>query len=275
MIGKAIRILRSRGAAGLAFAINTRLSSLLAGRSMSFRTYSHLLAGKRGIEIGGPSASFSAGGIFPVYPIAGNLDNCNFGNVTVWEGTVEEGTTFQSDRNRPAGIQYIAEASDLGRFSSASYDFVLASHVLEHIANPIQALSEWKRLLKDRGLLVLILPDKHRTFDHRRPVTTLEHLAADFHGKVTEEDLTHLPEILSLHDLGRDPEAGNAEAFRLRCMHNFQNRCLHHHVFDTGLAGHLVEYMGLEILQIEEARPHHILVVARKRAEGTPSVTIP
>ncbi len=270
MIGKAIRILRTRGMAGLTFAINTRLIGLLAGQAQSFQACEPLLAGKHGIEIGGPSRAFSARGIFPVYPIVGSLDNCNFSNATVWEGEIEEGRTFKFDRNKPAGSQFVAEASEMGRFPSAAYDFVLASHVLEHIANPIRALSEWKRLLRDHGALVLLLPHKDKTFDHRRPVTTLEHLIADFNEEVTEADMTHLPEILSLHDLGRDPEAGEAEDFKARSMSNFQSRCLHHHVFDTDLAVRLVRHMGLEIRAVDVIQPHHILLVAVKSSCAVP-----
>lgn len=275
MIGKSIRIWRMRGVAGLAFAVNSRLRGLLAGRAKSFQPYERLFAGKCGMEIGGPSLTFSARGIFPVYPIAGHLDNCNFGDATVWEGAIQKGRTFRFDRNRPAGQQHIVEATAMGRFASASCDFVLASHVLEHIANPILALSEWKRLLRDQGILVLLLPHRNQTFDHRRPVTTLEHLIADFKAGMTEDDLTHLPEILALHDLERDPEAGDAEAFKSRSICNIHNRCLHHHVFDARLAENLVEYMGLEVCAIEEIQPHHILLVAQKPVTGKRSVTTP
>lgn len=273
MIARAIRILRTRGIAGLAYAVNSRLQGLMAGQAKSFQSCEKLLADKCGIEIGGPSRVFSAKGNFPVYPIAGSLDNCNFSATTVWEGSIQEGTTFKFDRNRPAGLQHIVEATAMERFASASYDFVLASHVLEHIANPILALSEWKRLLKDRGVLVLLLPHKDKTFDHRRPVTTLEHLIADFKAGMTEDDLTHLPEILALHDLERDPEAGDAEAFKTRSLRNLQNRCLHHHVFDSRFAEKLIEYMGLEIRAIEEIQPHHILLVAQKPITSKRSVT--
>jgi hypothetical protein len=72
-----------------------------------------------------------------------------------------------------------------------------------------------------------------------------------------------LPEILALHDLERDPEAGDAEAFRTRSLRNLQNRCLHHHVFDSRLAEKLIEHIGLEVRAIEEIQPHHILLVAQ------------
>lgn len=268
MLKKIIHVLRTRGVAGLMSAAYSRLRYLMPMRAVSFRSCVSLLGGKNGIEIGGPSQVFTAKGLFPVYPIAGHLDNCNFGGTTVWEGDIKEGQTFQFDRNKPAGRQYIVEATAMECIPSASYDFVLSSHVLEHTANPILALTEWMRLLKDQGILVLLLPHKDGTFDHRRPVTSMQHLIADFNTGMNEDDLTHMPEILSLHDLERDPEAGDPAAFKARSEHNLENRCLHHHVFDTQLAAGLVDHMGLQIHAVEAIRPMHILIVAQKLANG-------
>lgn len=213
MIGKLYRIYCSTGFRGLGYAIGTRLQSLVAGKARAFTACVGDFADRRGIEIGGPSRSFSATGIFPVYPIAGSVDNCTFGNLTVWEGSIQEGRSFQYSPGKPAGMQFISEATDLQQIASATYDFVLASHVLERIANPILALSEWVRVLREGGVLVLLLPEQSKTFDHRRPVTTMEHLMSDFNAGTGEDDLTHLEEILALHGLSRDPEAGNPESF--------------------------------------------------------------
>ena len=72
------------------------------------------------------------------------------------------------------------------------------SHCIEHIANPLKAISEWKRILKDNGLILLIVPHKDKTFDHNRPITSLSHLIEDMKTDVQEDDSTHLPEILEL-----------------------------------------------------------------------------
>lgn len=271
MVKKIIHVFRARGLAGVTRAILLRLQKILARRAKSFQACESLFVGKTGIEIGGPSQVFAKNGIFPVYPIVGLIDNCNFGDTTVWEGEIKQGQTFQFDRKKPKGRQYIAEATAMGCIASNTYDFVLSSHVLEHTANPIQALSEWIRLLKKHGALVLLLPNKDKTFDHRRSVTALEHLIADFKAGTTEADLTHISEILALHDLKRDPEAGDMSAFQARSMRNLENRCLHHHVFDTSLAVSLVEYVGMQIQAIEKVPPFHILVVAQKMADGRTS----
>jgi SAM-dependent methyltransferase len=207
---------------------------------------------------------FSKKGIFPVYPIADRLDNCNFSSATVWEGNIEQGQKFQFAPNKPLGRQYVAEATSMSGVVSGTYDFVLSSHMLEHTANPILALSEWIRLLKNHGTLVLILPHKEGTFDHRRPVSTMDHLISDFNVGMQEDDLTHMPEIIELHDLDRDPEAGDLASFKERSLLNAKNRCFHHHVFDTQLGVSLVDYMGLQIIAVEVIQPMHILIVAKK-----------
>jgi SAM-dependent methyltransferase len=270
MIKKAIVIFRARGLSGLLRATTSRVRGLLAGRAKSFSTYKTQLIGKSGIEIGGPSQVFSKRGIFPAYPVVGNLDNCNYRSSTVWGDAAEHGATYRFDPNKPDGQQHISEATAMEKLPSGAYDFVLSSHMLEHSANPILALSEWKRLLKDDGILVLLVPDKKHTFDHRRPTTSMAHLIADFNAGTTEDDLTHLPEILALHDLDRDPEAGDLETFRARSMRNSENRCFHQHVFNTQLAVELVDHLGIQIKSVEEIQPFHILIVAQKITGESP-----
>ena len=63
--------------------------------------------------------------------------------------------------------------------------------------------------------------------------------------------MTHLEEILSLHDLAKDPGAGDFQSFRERSKPNVENRCLHQHVFDTRLVVDMVDHMELQILDVE------------------------
>lgn len=222
------------------------------------------LKGRTGLEIGGPSNIFGRTGLIPVYTVAARIDNCNFGHQTIWEGSITEGNTFHFYKRSAPGNQYVTEATNLSRIASASYDFVLSSHVLEHVANPVKALVEWTRILKEQGLLVLVVPHRDGTFDHRRPVTSLAHLIQDFELQTSEGDMAHLEEILSLHDLAKDPGAGDFNAFKQRSMQNLENRSLHHHVFDTRLAIEVVHHIGLQILCVELFRPYHIIVIAQK-----------
>ena len=53
------------------------------------------------------------------------------------------------------------------------YDWVIASHVIEHTTDLIEFLNRCDRVLKDDGVLSLVVPDKRYCFDHYRPVTSL------------------------------------------------------------------------------------------------------
>jgi len=218
--------------------------------------------------VGGPSNVFRATGELPLYPGLASLDNCNFSRETIWQSEITEGASFHYDTKRKPGQQYISEASVLSEVPTASYDFLISSHTLEHLANPIKGLAEWIRVLKEKGVLLLLLPHREHTFDHNRPVTTLSHLIADFDNHTDEEDLTHLEEILQLHDLQRDPDVGSAKAFEQRSRDNFNNRCLHHHVFDNELVVQLLSHMKMQIHALENVLPLHIIAVARKVADG-------
>ncbi len=221
------------------------------------------LQGQTGLEIGGPSRVFQRGNILPVYACAARIDNVNFSSATAWESGLREGGDFRFDAGKPPGRQFLREATDLARISNASCDFVLSSHCLEHVANPLAALNEWRRVTREDGHLLLILPDPRHTFDHRRPVTTFAHLREDLVRRTGEDDLTHLPEILTKHDLTRDPSAGSPEEFRTRGLQNARNRCLHHHVFDLALLRAVLAETGWLTVGAEEVRPHHLVALAR------------
>lgn len=161
--------------------------------------------------------------------------------------------------------------------ATGAYEVVLSSHTIEHTANPLKALAEWRRVLTPDGLLVLIAPHKDRTFDHRRPVTRLDHLIADLDAGTGEDDRMHLPEILALHDRARDPGGGSAEDFARRSQDDFTHRALHHHVFDTSLAEAMLRQAGFRPLAVEARRPYNIVVVAQKAEaeDGDPPLRFP
>lgn len=233
-------------------------------KANSFKICKGLVKNKSGLEIGGPSSLFSGKGLLPVYSHVKSLDNCNFSSQTIWEGRIKEGYNFKYDENKSYGYQYILDTNEMARIETAKYDFVLSSHVIEHFANPIKALFEWVRVLKEKGVVVIIFPHKDGTFDHKRDITVLSHIIEDYNKNTSEDDLTHLEEILELHDLARDTKAGTFSQFKERSRNNFANRGLHHHVFNTLLAVKLIDFIKLEILSVEAVLPLHIIIIAKK-----------
>ncbi len=107
-------------------------------------------------------------------------------------------TPEQLDRSYP-GSKYpdiISNSEEYPDTPTNTFDFVVANHVLEHVTDPIRALGEWHRILKNSGILFLTLPDKRYTFDHGRPRTLLAHLIEDHQSVVPEQqrNLKHLYE---------------------------------------------------------------------------------
>jgi SAM-dependent methyltransferase len=238
-----------------------RLLRRVFGRERKgFSRHHALFEGKTGLEIGGPSDIFRADGELPVYPLAERVDGVNFSHQTVWEGRLSEGDNYRFAEGK-VGRQYLCEGSRLDVIADGTYDFVLASHSLEHSANALRCIAEWKRVLRPAGAMLLVVPDKQHTFDHRRSVTTFEHLLDDQRADVGEDDLTHLDEILALHDRTMDPPSGDLEQFRARSLKNFENRCLHQHVFDEALLRRIFSHFRIELVYADVAPPFHIIVL--------------
>lgn len=216
---------------------------------------------KCGIEIGGPSDCFRTDNILPLYPVIKGLDGVNFSETTLWSDADKEYDEYKYDHR--VGRQYISDAVSLDTINSHDYDFVIACNSLEHIANPILALKEWLRIINDQGLILLVLPNKLLNFDHKRDITTIEHLIEDYTNRTSEDDLYHLDEILKNHDLELDPQAGSIEEFRERSMDNYNNRALHHHVFDMELLREIFRYLGIQII-MENMTITDLYILGRK-----------
>jgi SAM-dependent methyltransferase len=74
----------------------------------------------------------------------------------------------------------VADAMQLP-VAPASLDFLIASHVLEHMPFPLAALKVWYDALAPNGSLLLKVPDKRYTFDACRPRTPLARLIGEYH----------------------------------------------------------------------------------------------
>ncbi|NBW85688.1 MAG: methyltransferase domain-containing protein [Planctomycetia bacterium] len=53
------------------------------------------------------------------------------------------------------------------------FDWVLSSHNVEHMPNPIRFLRQAAEILRDGGVLRMAIPDKRACFDHFRPLSDI------------------------------------------------------------------------------------------------------
>lgn len=176
---------------------------------------SRLLAGLRGIEIGG--AAHNPFGLAHCW----NVD---------WTADPSQNPVPAQEQRRlgfePLRVD-VAAVAGLLPFRDQSLDYVLSSHVLEHIWDPIGALKEWIRVLRPTGIIFAIIPHRDRAgLDALRPRTTLEELKARHEGRIPIPEDPHGPhhsvwvtyDVCSLYDLldiqlvialDRDDKVGN------------------------------------------------------------------
>lgn len=199
---------------------------------------------KKGVEIGGPS--FGTGNI--IYTNSSSMDNIIFSNNTIWSSHTSDVYVVGSKQD---GKVILNDAVNIIDVKNNEYDFVFASHSLEHIANPLKAIYEWLRITKNGGHIILILPEKTCCFDHNRNISLFSTLLLQYERNIGENDLSTLPEILKYHDLNMDPAAGNFEQFTKRSLDNFNNRCLHHYVYSPQLLKEICMWFNCEFIYCE------------------------
>ncbi|MCB4411940.1 MULTISPECIES: methyltransferase domain-containing protein [unclassified Synechococcus] len=75
----------------------------------------------------------------------------------------------------------IGTASDIGEPDS-SLDFIFASHVFEHLHNPIGHLKYWSEKLRPGGLVLLVVPQQSGTKDFNQNFTDIGNLKQEERG---------------------------------------------------------------------------------------------
>lgn len=198
-----------------------------------------ITANNTGLEIGGPSHTGSL-----IYKYSNTMDNVIFSKNTIWSNHTDEYNYY----NGKKGKVIIHDAVDISSVKNETYDFCFSSHCLEHIANPLKAIHEWLRIVKDDGHIIIIVPEKSCCFDHKRNISLFSTLLYQYQKNVGEDDLSTLPEILAKHDLSMDGPAGDLGQFTKRSLDNFNNRCLHHYVYSPELLQEICKYVNCEFI---------------------------
>lgn len=92
-------------------------------------------------------------------------------------------------------VNYVWGASTLPvAVGGQRFDYVIASHVIEHVPDPIGWFREIAAALKPGGVLSLAIPDKRWTFDCRREVTSVSALIESYFEKRRCPTIRHFVE---------------------------------------------------------------------------------
>ncbi len=84
-------------------------------------------------------------------------------------------------------VDYIWRGENLSKIipEAGHLDYMLASHVIEHIPDFLGFFQQSQQLLASEGQLILVVPDKRKCFDYFRPVSTTGQILQAFHAKHT------------------------------------------------------------------------------------------
>jgi len=81
---------------------------------------------------------------------------------------------------KPVEIDIYGDAENIP-LDSKSMNYILNSHVIEHVPNPIKAFIEWDRILKEDGIMFMIFPKRDADpIDAKKPISELESFINQF-----------------------------------------------------------------------------------------------
>ncbi len=153
---------------------------------------------------------------------------------------LEEELYSTEEKHEYVDADIITSFDKMDGIPSNSLDFIIASHVIEHVRNPILSLAlAWQKLRKD-GLLVLIVPKMERTLDSKRPLTSLSHLIEDYSAPNRYRDALHVAEF---HTYAKELPLAEVYQKMLNSI-NDDHHSMHYHVWNESNFKELLKYVS-------------------------------
>lgn len=180
-----------------------------------------IVRNRDGLEIGGPSNCYN------IYNNINKLDN-----ITIFKNGERE----YNIKNKKLGVEYVKDTTNLTNIKNNTYDFILVSNTLEYIANPIKAIKEWLRILKQNGFIIMIFDNISETDDNK---FHLKKIIENYEKNIGEDDLSVLPSILS--------KSKTNETFIRECLNNYHLRKIEHFNYNEKLLSGIIEYLDLGV----------------------------
>ena len=167
----------------------------------------------------------------------------------------------------------IDNGDELTTISDNAYDFCISNHVLEHLEDPIKALSNWMRILKPRGLLFLSIPLPYNIVDQNRQPTPISHIIEDFGLMVRDREIyakkrhNHFLDFVRSTNVSESANDAfiNSKTSELMSM----NYSIHFHVFSEETLLQMIEFVSkkspLQIREFVKNEPEEFIVIIEKQ----------
>lgn len=218
---------------------------------INIRDYIKTYTNQSALEIGGPTLLFNRDyynnsvnleAYFELYSLFKEIDSINLYDISGFF------TVKHSDKNSIFRNKY----SCFEKVPKNKYDYLLSSHTLEHIANPIKFLKQYITVLKKGGYIITFLPNKNVYWDNIRNFTSFDHIIDDYKNDIREDDKTHVNENLIVNHPYKlnpnHPDKPNMITWEEMCNNNEKYRVMHHHCFNIETCIKIHEYVGFETI---------------------------
>lgn len=181
------------------------------------------------------------------------------------------------------------DANDISQFRPKEfYDCVYASHSLEHMRDPEHALSEWWKLVKVGGYIIVVVPDEdlyEQGFwpscfngEHKFTFTTKNKINPSPVSRNVEKIFSILPDSkildIQIQDQGYRHflRVSRETPFRRKLLHKYRQACIKHddkqslNKVRLGVMKYLFNFLGMPIDQTQLEALAQIQCVIRKIA---------
>lgn len=157
----------------------------------------HIERSGRGIEIG-PSHN----------PVAPKKDGYQVHIIDHMsrEQLIEKYQAHGLDLSQIEAVDFVWQGESYAELTGKTdyYDWIIASHVIEHAPDLISFINSCDEVLKADGVLSLVIPDKRYCFDHYRPITGLAKII-DNH---LQKSINHTPGTIAEYFLNVVSQSG-------------------------------------------------------------------
>ncbi len=161
-------------------------------------------------------------------------------------------------------VALVDNGETLRAVADGSQYFVVACQFLEHCENPIGAVENFLRVVREGGILYLAIPNRDYTFDRSRSATPLAHLWNDYEGRPEWSRERHFQEFSRAMSVAYHPHNSEVEVTEDAVRLMAQNYSIHYHVWD------MESWMAF-LLSLRERFGFHVECVLRHRKKSSPS----
>ncbi len=162
-----------------------------------------------------------------------------------------------------APVDFVVRGEDYRDAVDRPLDYIVANHVMEHVANIVLWLERLSAMLRPGGILFIAIPDKKYNFDRYRTNTDLSHLLADYFRGKTTIDQEHCLDVSIYYDLSYIGQSMALEdrlaAANIRRVFAEEPHIgVHSHVFEseTFLSRILVPLLATGLLELDLLEYH-------------------